>query len=305
MSVENKSNIRLYMVMLLALLAVVVAVFSLNKPMQTSTVQEADFDTESAETLYDLSAIYETCASNVIDQLNTASGKASALEFLKERYGVTDSDLEVFLPENVWKVDQWLAEELGLYNHRTNHLLIPYQSYDISTLEALVAQGDRLAMLTLPNKYLEYVVSSDEFNSIVDPVEKSKLRREISQKIVDVQYLTAIYGLTSSKTGLDVGFTDSAIAMYEISQGINTVENRTEMNRGLAYYEVARRRGDPYAKDSISSTLNESNITLTDSDQDHIQHFADDIYADLEAKRLELGLGEFDNTIPSYVESYF
>jgi hypothetical protein len=153
-----------------------------------------------------------------------------------------------------------------------------YAAYDLNTLAALSKSGDLRALQLMASR-----ARSTE--------SKSKL------------YMTAAaYGSTSALVSL-TGIIRSASKM-STKKGDNKKPFVMDI---LTYYEVARLRGDSYG-DVIgkqSTLIGNMDVQVTAEETAAIQVAAKTIYDRLQKKRLELGLGEFDNTVPESVKTYY
>jgi hypothetical protein len=153
-----------------------------------------------------------------------------------------------------------------------------YADYDMNTLVALSKTGDLRALQLMASR----ARSTDS-------------RSNLYMK-------AAAYGSTSALMSL-VGIIRSASQM-STKKGDDKKPFVMDI---LAYYEVARLRGDSYG-DVIgkqSTLIGNMDVQVTAEETAAIQVAAKTIYDRLQKKRLELGLGEFDNTVPESVKTYY
>ncbi|MEN0039381.1 MAG: hypothetical protein AAGC78_20065 [Cellvibrio sp.] len=160
-----------------------------------------------------------------------------------------------------------------------------YEAYDVATLESLSNNGDIRAMHHLAERYARtYIDKGDSDKGF-------ELRNQLYVK-------AAIYGSTDAL--LRLGFAAYTGMLKSSLQG------RELALESLAYYEVAAIRGDRFGKVLMSDLpVKENELVLTDADHAYIETRAEEIYQDLQRKRHDLGLGEFDNEIPESVKRYF
>lgn len=187
--------------------------------------------------------------------------------------GMTKADFNV--------VDNWRVER-GYFNLLDND---DYKQYDEQTLKKLSDGSDMHAMQLLA----DLLHSRSNFKDAVALYKKS-----------------ALYGSTFALRFL-VG-EEGRRSLIEIDELGNMNQTPEEKKKrvltSLAYAKVAEMRGDSdaYFKTLIAPTLaNPGQIPLTDEDYAKIQPLAQQIYNDLQKQRNELGLGEFDNSVPPEV----
>lgn len=152
-----------------------------------------------------------------------------------------------------------------------------YRNYSQDVLEKLAVEGDLRALHTLARKPMPTVE-----------------RKGILTK-------AATYG--------------STFALIQIANGITSqkdfIPNPTEENKrlaivdALAYVEVVKMRGDTTeGKEKATIIQNVYHFEPSESENRLIQEKAQSIYNDLNSKRRELGLDEFDNSVPPLIEAY-
>lgn len=160
-----------------------------------------------------------------------------------------------------------------------------YESYDTAALESLANGGDIRAMVILADRYAQEYIDNGE----------SEKGFELAQQLF---LKAASYGSTDAL--LRLGIT-AETSIYKTS-----LEGRDRALEPLAYYEVAAMRGDRIGKLLPAEHYRmEKQLVLTEKDLAYLETRAEEIYQDLQRRRHELGLGEFDNNVPESVNRYF
>ncbi len=162
-----------------------------------------------------------------------------------------------------------------------------YQNYDKDTLEALVAQGDMRAMHTLADLYLD-----------------SELALTVSDSYTQAQLLywkAAQQGSTMALEKL------AFIEELKLSNHELPTETRRMIElQALAYLGAADIRGDRWPSLVYGrGMIDRQNIKVTADDEWTVSQGAEHIYNQLLAERIEMGLGEFDNSVPSQAQKLF
>jgi hypothetical protein len=155
-----------------------------------------------------------------------------------------------------------------------------YAGYDIETLKTLVKNGDLQAVDALGNAYL-----------------MSFGRDAADQFYMDM----AARGLTHifHSIGLNV-------SVFDYKNAQTTEEKSAAAIEVLALYNVAKLRGDRWINITMANSfVRMNNIQLSTDDKQKIELRSQEIYNQLQAKRTELGLGDFDNSVPQAVNKYF
>ena len=95
--------------------------------------------------------------------------------------------------------------------------------------------------------------------------------------------------------------------MNDVYQNSPEEKKRPVLIEAAAYISVAASRGDLYNFKYMGIGLYESrfNMKLSESDLNLVSSRAQEIYNSLESQRIELGLGQFDNSIPPAIKEYF
>jgi hypothetical protein len=152
-----------------------------------------------------------------------------------------------------------------------------YDSYDKATLEAMALNNHDVTAMT----YLG--------------------RRALNMEEMRKWYnMAAIYG---SSFALMLASSKSA----GISQAEPEDIKRAALTDALMYKKVAELRNDYRSSRGAAMDLYESSLGLTLNEQDKViaEEKSHQLYSALEAQRVELGLGKFDNSVPPLVEAFY
>jgi hypothetical protein len=100
---------------------------------------------------------------------------------------------------------------------------------------------------------------------------------------------------------------NSLLAHSGITASSPQADKKRVLFEAAAYGEVAKIRGDLMTTGSSDDTYLEKtyNLNFSEEDRKTILARSQEIYADLEAQRISVGLGKFDNSIPPTVRAYF
>ncbi len=166
--------------------------------------------------------------------------------------------------------------EYDLHFDAQGHLLPTlYETYDKEALELLGEGGDIRALQALAGK-ADNLDEADYF------LEKA-----------------AIYNSTAALGRIGSGHSTHASLR---AHSMPLEEQKSLYIEAMAYYEASQIRGDwKPLLDIGDHTRKLAGGLLTEADKPHIQKRAREIYDDLQARRYELGLGDFDNTVPEAV----
>jgi hypothetical protein len=186
-------------------------------------------------------------------------------------------------PAEAAEVKQWFMERGNFYASEDTE----YKNYDESTLRTLANGGDIRALHELADRYIYGKISGPEGHGV-------KATNELFWK-------AAVYGSTEALSGLALNK-----ETLDYSDTGPERENRQHALEILSLYNTAALRGDEWpnlvnAKDF--KFLN--HINLSDDEKKYIEQRSQEIYNDLLQKRIELGLGDFDNSQPESVKKYF
>jgi|GEM_PF-337192 len=181
-------------------------------------------------------------------------------------------------PANREEMDQWLYSR-G-YTSSLSGKDEEYKSYSLETLKTLADGGDIHAMTALAAK-------------IHDRAQSTKLIKR-----------AAVYGSTEALQLLALR-SDTNYDLAEYEGKLSVEDKRKLLLESMAYNEVAVLRGDKvtwyYGE---SSFKNSRKIDFTETEWQQIKERAQVIYNELQQQRTELGLGEFDNSVPDSVKKY-
>ena len=171
------------------------------------------------------------------------------------------------------EIIQWKREHFGYF--LTNVKESDYNSYSVDTLETMAEQQNLKALDMLASKYLE-----------AGNIEMSN----------GANHRAAILGSTWALRNLG-----NALVPYSTSE---EGTHARVMNQ-LSYMQVALIRGDKEFVKDIALTLDAHKDNLTDEDIKTIKTNGRNIYNQLEAERIKLGLVAFDNSVPWFVDAHY
>lgn len=174
------------------------------------------------------------------------------------------------------KIIEWF-ESHGVYGFRGPDEQSDYQNYDLETLKKLGDSGDIRALHMLAGK----AESIGESNAIL--------------------FSAAIHGSTGALSQIAL----SLETEFDI-RNKSVEERKPYIMESLAYYDAAQLRGDWWGniqgKDSL---LKRYPTEFLDVEKAYIQNRAQEIYDDLQQKRTQMGLGDFDNSVPDEVIKFY
>ena len=178
-------------------------------------------------------------------------------------------------PREASEAKAWLASKghIGQVNSE-------YLTYNIETLDKLVNSGDVQAIVPLGLAYLR--------RSGIDTA---------NQFFLDM----AARGYTHVFNTMG-----SFLETDRNNNSVTTEEKASSAIEILANYNVAELRGDRWPNiASANSFIRSNNIQLSDEDLQKVNARSQEIYNQMQQKRTELGLGDFDNSVPASVKKYF
>lgn len=156
-----------------------------------------------------------------------------------------------------------------------------FNSYDLNTLEKLAESSNDLKVLhALAHRYMT-----------------SGLR----DKATETYEAAALHG--SSNALIQIG--EYYSADYAVNRELSIEEKRKLAQLTLGYHQAALLRGDYYAVPSAKTFIDVHGIVLNENDQARVAEIAKQIYDELQAKRIELGLGKFNDTVPDGVKGFY
>lgn len=187
-------------------------------------------------------------------------------------------------PAETAEVKKWFAQHGELFSEED----LEYQSYDESTLRQLGNDGDIRALHRLAKMC----------------VDKDHYMLEGYGGAVAEEYLWRAAVLGSSKALADLALMHDARVFG--TPGISATEKRLAVIEVLARYDAASYRGNRYPNINDASVFKETyQINLSTEEQLKVNNRAQEIYDSLSKRRSELGLDEFDNSVPDSVEKFF
>ncbi len=197
----------------------------------------------------------------------------------KDAHGITDEDRQNLVD---WHEDDVTKSKI---EHQD------YATYDDNMLEQLIKNGDVRAMKVLALRYLELLKNEQNPENVLIYNEK---HNELVQKTIlygDRQLLTSMPGLNREVRKL-------------LSPNLTDEEKLDTVTTILAHYEFMAMRGslaDKYDQQRMFFNAYQHlglPTSLSEADKNQVRMKAHKIYDELEQKRIELGLGAFDNSIP-------
>lgn len=193
---------------------------------------------------------------------------------------VTDNKNSELTQDDVLKFVKWQHQHgYPLLDHHGEFIPTGYESYPEETLKTLTDQGDARAMLMLGTQHM--------FNANFDATEKYFLDASIRGYTISLGELANVKFMQAKK-----------------SIQTNNIEESNHMTEdAFAWLEVGLIRGDK------AMSFNKSTYALTYPQsvaaRQRITDKADVYYEQLSQHRIQLGLGEFDNTYPKAMDVIF
>lgn len=177
--------------------------------------------------------------------------------------------------EEKMEAEAWFAAkgQIGKVNSE-------YLTYSIETLEKLVKDGD--------------------INAIV-PLGFAYLRRSGPEVALQFYLDMAARGYTHVYS--QIGNLETS---YKFEKAASAEEMSLSAIEVLANYNVAKLRGDRWPNITDGQFfIQRYKVQLSAEDQQQIDVRSREIYDQVQQKRTELGLGNFDNNVPESVKKYF
>ncbi|HOY22215.1 MAG TPA: hypothetical protein PK002_03630 [Cellvibrio sp.] len=225
----------------------------------------------------------------------SGGGKAQQPNIVQDNYPAANSTSVVYgkfsgTKAQIDELNQWRLER-GYMPPNSDKEQNAYNAYTEEALRSLAKNGDVVALHVLADRYLdlEYMQAHE-----IDVLTSSRVRRDF---LTDA----AIRGSTRAlmELGIDYGAEHRNISRTDDEKKAAEIEV-------LAIYKVATLRGDPdHFIDELRVSKSIRGIEITDADKQHIDLRAKEIYADLQAKRKDMGLDDFDNSVPETVKNYY
>jgi hypothetical protein len=153
-----------------------------------------------------------------------------------------------------------------------------YDNYGKDTLQKLSDAGDIRAM-----------------DKLAKLLEKNGDREQAKK----IYAKAAVFGSTAALSSLSRRFATDSLAADVKSNDLAAAKSFAI--EAMAYLKAASLRGDniDYFTDMMSpQTTNPRNLALDQMDYEKVKVRAQQIYDEMQKKRYELGLGEFDNSVP-------
>jgi hypothetical protein len=178
-------------------------------------------------------------------------------------------------PAQAAVVKNWM-EARGHYGPDDDSLN-EYKAYDLETLERLAEAGDLKAMVALGWLYL----SVERYG-----------RPDSLVKYEGIMKRAALYGSTAA-----LGSLSSFQSKPEVTD--------EDLIERFAWAHVGTLRGDMWPSENAMSDARIYKFEFTDAAVTQIKARAHELYNQLEQQRIEMGLGNFDNSRPPEVDNLF
>ncbi|HEY0892158.1 MAG TPA: hypothetical protein VGE32_03805 [Cellvibrio sp.] len=187
-------------------------------------------------------------------------------------------------PAETAEVKKWFAQHGELFGEAD----LEYQSYDENTLRSLGNNGDLRAL----HRLAEICLDKDHYT--LEGYGPAAAEGHL--------WMAAILG--SSKALADLALMHDARVFG--APNMSGAEKRLAAIEVLARYNAASLRGNRYPDINDASAFKETyQINLSSEEQLLVNQRAKEIYENMSSKRRELGLDEFDNTVPDSVNNFF
>lgn len=174
-----------------------------------------------------------------------------------------------------------------------------YSSYSESTLAELAEQGDLMAIKQLHHRVMQEIKDAPRPTGTELTAEYARWQQETVMKMDKYVYEAILYG---DRELLGQG---ARLFQRSLSTG-NTEDARATALDELAFYEFTRMRGDVLGGHLRTEGAvrhferQHGPLQLSDTEKTAIQGRAEQIYNELERKRMDVGLGPFDNTVAEW-----
>lgn len=184
-------------------------------------------------------------------------------------------------PAEAAEVTNWYAERGKFISGEGES---EYLSYNQDTLEKLALGGDIRAMQMLAKMYMD----REHFEQYGFVAAKKQY------------WNAAVHGSTEA---LIVLATLERTLVYDLAT--DEAEKKAQALEVLAIYKAVELRGDLWSPSNQVPVFKEMNhISISEIEQATINQRAQQIYSDLQQQRKEVGLGDFDNSIPESVKKF-
>lgn len=181
-----------------------------------------------------------------------------------------------------------------------------YASYSESMLIDLADQGDLMAIKQLYNRYLHALLNDPKAGGVVT-IESLDRQQQAHDRVEKYLYEAILHG---DRELLERG--DRLFVTHP--DPVNPANARAVTLDNLAFFEFVGMRGKRWEsyhrKISVVNVAEMLNgpLNLSEAEKAAIHNRAQQIYDELESKRIELGLGPFDNSVSQWelksLESY-
>lgn len=224
------------------------------------------------------SAARESAQSSPLQSTDSAVKQYSAKKRVEELRGFMGT------PAETAEVKKWFAQHGELFGE----VDLEYQSYDENTLRSLGGNGDIRAL----HRLAEICLDKDHY--MLEGYGPAAAEGHL--------WMAAILG--SSKALADLAL------MHDVrvfgAPNMSDAEKRSVAIEVLARYNAASLRGNRYPNINDASAFKETyQIDLSAGEQVLVNQRSKEIYENMSAKRRELGLNEFDNSVPDSVSNFF
>ncbi len=176
------------------------------------------------------------------------------------------------------EIHLWKSER-GLYSKADRQNYSNYSNYSRETLTELANQGDLLALDVLSRVYLFEDKNNEKFNEVSDLA-------IVRGSLAPLKYSTYHYRKQAERA-LDKN---------------NSEEFQRNLSVAIFYTNISMLRGFNKEVGLLNDFLNKYNVQFNDEQLESLDSAAEEKYKQLEMKRLELGLSEFDNSIPKVID---
>lgn len=243
-----------------------------------------------ASSIYESNSLLGTSSElgSVVDDVDTynvgVSGQSivpipEKADSLAEKIAPSSPEIKTLAgtPSEAEVVRKW-EESRGRFDEES---LKDYAGYDLDTLRSLVANGDVKAMIALARLYISEQYAGEYGVKYSMPLLK----------------VAAIHGSSYAM--------ELYAIQYEAEHFVNGTSDRNVLLETLSWNNAAALRGDVYPNNSATLDLRRKNIQLSANEIQSIRNRSEEIYQQLLSERKNMGLGDFDNSVPVEVQKYF
>ncbi|UUA71737.1 hypothetical protein [Cellvibrio sp. QJXJ] len=185
-------------------------------------------------------------------------------------------------PADAAEITKWYAERGKFISAEGES---EYISYNQETLEKLAESGDIRAMQMLAKIYMD----REHFERYGFDAAKKQY------------WNAAVHGSTEALIALA---TLEKTTVYDLAT--DEADKKSKALEVLALYKAVELRGDLWSPENQVPTFKEMNrITLSEAELAAVDQRARQIYSHLQQQRSEMGLGDFDDSMPESVKKFF